>query len=155
MDEDRNLVKIAVKEGTDEDFPPLSELYKKIIKERLEQRRLLATRIELLQPVYMPVNVTATVYVKLHYENTKESIKETIREKINYLSSDKNFGDILKFDEVFHAIEALDCVEYVYDLSLRPRSYAGAKVMDSDILPDKNCLLYPGDIRIETVTFES
>ena len=154
MDEGRNLVRIAVKQGTDEDFPRLSDMYRKIIRERIEERRLLTTRVELIQPVYMPVNVTATVYVKMHYENAKEKIEQRINEKIDYLSTDKNFGEPLKFDEVFHAIEMLDCVEYVYELSLRPKSLAGAKMHDADVWPDQNCLLFPGEIRVETVTFD-
>ncbi|MBE5918238.1 MAG: hypothetical protein E7272_00185 [Pseudobutyrivibrio ruminis] len=154
MDEERNLVKIAVKQGTDEGFPRLSDIYQKIIKERVEERRLLTTRVELIQPIYMPVNVNATVYVKTHFDNAASMIEETIRERIDYLNSEKNFGEVLKFDELFHAIEMLDCVEYVYDLSLRPKTLSGAKMRDADVVPDKNCLLYPGEIHIETVTFE-
>ena len=154
MDESRNLVKIAVKQGTDEDFPRLSDMYQRIIRERLEERRLLTTRVELVQPLYMPVNVSATVYVKMHFENAAARIEEVIREKVDYLNSSKNFGDPLKFDEVFHAIEMLDCVEYVYDLSLRPKSFSGARMQDADVIPAGNCLLYPGEIRVETVTFE-
>ncbi|MCR5054144.1 MAG: baseplate J/gp47 family protein [Lachnospiraceae bacterium] len=155
MDEERNLVRITVKQGTDENFPRLSEVYKKIIKERIEERRLLTTRVELIQPVYMPVNVAGTVYIKSHYDDAEKIIEETIANKIDYINSDKNFGEILKFDEVFHAIEMLDCVEYVYELSLRPKSVNGAKMVDADILPDANCLLYPGQIQVETVNFEN
>ena len=154
MDEARNLVKIAVKQGTDEEYPRISKMYEKIIHERLEARRLLTTRIELVQPVYMPVNVNATVYIKPHYENAAAIIEENIKKKIDYLNSDRNFGDVLRFDEVFHMIETLECVEYVYELSLRPNSFAGAKMQDADVVPDMNCLLYPGFIRIETLTFE-
>ena len=153
-DEGKNLVQIAVKPGTDEPYPRLSEIYSKMIRERLEERRLLTTRIELVQPVYTAVNVSGSVYVKLHYEHSLEEITETIRKHVDYLNSDKNFGERLRFDEVFHAIEMLDCVEYVYDLSLRPQSTAGAKVEDADICPNINCLLYPGKIDIETISFE-
>ncbi len=154
MDESRNLVKIAVKQGTDEDFPRLSKMYERIIRERLEARRLLTTRIELVQPIYMPVNVNATVYVKPHFESAAAEIEESINKRIDYLNSDRNFGDVLRFDEVFHMIETLECVEYVYELSLRPNSFAGAKMRDADIVPDANCLLYPGYIRVEALTFE-
>ena len=152
MDESKNLVSIAVKPGVDEEFPRLPQLYEVTIKKRLEQRRLLTTRIELVQPVYTQVNVSGTVYVKLHYDNAKEEIIETVKSRIDYLNSDKNFGDRLHFDEVFHAIEMLDCVEFVYDLSIRPKSTSAAKMEDADILPAFNCLLYPGHINIETVT---
>lgn len=155
MDEERNLVKIAVKENTDREFPRLSDIYQRIIKERIDERRLLTTRVELIQPAYVPVNVRATVYVKLHFENAAARIEEVIREKTDYINSDKNFGDVLKFDDVFHAIELLDCVEYVYELSMRPKTPAFASMRDNDIVPRDNCLLYPGDIRVEAVTFES
>ncbi len=152
MDDTKNLVSIAVKPGTDEEFPKLPELYQTIIMKRLEQRRLLTSRIELVQPVYVEVNVKGTVYVKLHYDNCEEDIEAVVKQHIDYLNSDKNFGDRLHFDEVFHAIEMLDCVEFVYDLSIRPKSMAVAKMEDADIIPDYNCLLYPGQISIETVT---
>ena len=152
MDETKNLVSIAVKPGTDEEFPKLPKLYQTIIMKRLEQRRLLTTRIELVQPVYTEVNVSGTVYVKLHYENCVKEIEDTVRRHIDYLNSEKNFGDRLHFDEVFHAIEVLDCVEFVYDLSIRPKSKHAAKMEDADIIPAYNCLLCPGQIRIETVT---
>ena len=109
----------------------------------------------MVQPVYMPVNVLATVYVKLRYEDAAKMIEESIKEHIDYLNSKKNFGELLKFDEVFHSIEMLECVEYVYELSLRPKSLSGAKLIDADILPDNNCLLYPGEIKVETLTFEN
>ena len=102
----------------------------------------------------MPVNVNAVVYVKQHYEGASKAIENAIKRKIDYLNSEKNFGEALKFDEVFHAVESLECVEYVYELSLRPQSPAGAVMRDADVVPDMNCLLYPGNIRIEALTLE-
>ncbi len=154
MDEARNLVRIAVMQGTDDEHPRLSKMYEKIIKNRLEERRLLTTRVELVQPQYVPVNVMATVYVKLHYDNAAQKIEEVIRQRVDYTTTEKNFGQILKFDEIFHAIETLDCVEYVYELSLKPGAGNGAKVRDADVIPGRNCLLYPGEIRVETMSFE-
>ncbi len=155
MDEEKNLVSIAVKPGTDEPFPGLPDIYRRMLMRRLEERRLLTTRVELIAPAYMAVNVSGTVYVKLHYEHSVNEIEDVIRGHVDYLHSDKNFGETLHFDEVFHAIEMLECVEYIYDLSLRPQTVALAKMEDADIVPAANCLLYPGQIHIETITFES
>lgn len=154
MDEDKNMARIAVKPGNDEEFPKLTDYYKKIIMGYLDSRRLLSTRIELVSPVYTKVNVTGTVYVKLNYDNSLEQIERCIREKIDYIHTDKNFGDRLSFDDCFHAIELLDCVRNVYDLSVLPHSIAHARLVEADIVPDDNCLLYPGDIKIEIVTYE-
>ena len=154
MDQGRNLVRISVKPGTDDEFPHLLESYKTVIRRQLELRRLLTTRVELVSPVYTQVDVNGTIYVKMHYDNSRELIEETIRQKVDYLNSDRNFGELLKFDDVFHAIELLDCVEYIYELSLRPKTSAHAKMQDSDILPAENCLLVPGNINLELITFE-
>ncbi|MBP5606857.1 MAG: hypothetical protein J6X66_01135 [Lachnospiraceae bacterium] len=154
MDEARNLVRIAVMQGTDEEHPMLSNMYEKIIRSRLEERRLLTTRVELVQPLYVPVNVSAIVYVKLHYDNADKAIEEVVKQKVDYTTTDRNFGQILKFDEIFHAIEMLECVEYVYELSLKPGPGGGARLKDADVQPGNNCLLYPGDIRIEVLRFD-
>ena len=65
------------------------------------------------------------------------------------MHSDKNFGDVLRFNEVFHAIEDLDCVEFVYDLSLQPQHSSQAKLKDADIYPAENCLLCAGTLALE------
>ncbi|MDD6038850.1 MAG: baseplate J/gp47 family protein [bacterium] len=149
MDEEYNRVRIAVKPGTDEERPCLSDTYRKIIEQELEHRRLLTTRIEIISPVYEPVDVRGTIYVKPVYKNCKEQIEQVIREQIDYLHSDRNFGDILRFNEVFHAIEDLECVEFVYALSLQPKHSNQAKLKETDIYPAFNCLLYPGTIVLE------
>ena len=149
MDEEHNRVRIAVKPGTDEEHPRLSDTYREIIEQELENRRLLTTRIEIIPPVYEPVNVRGTVYVKPVYKNCREQIERVIREQIDYVHSDKNFGDVLRFNEVFHAIEDLECVEFVYALSMQPQHSNQAKLKETDIYPALNCLLYPGTISLE------
>lgn len=146
----QNLVRIAVMPGTDEAFPDLSEVYRREILRQLEERRLLTTRIEILPPVYTPVDVQGTIYVKRQYENSLVLIEETIRRKVDYLSSGRNFGEVLKFDEVFHEIESLDCVEFIYELSLYPQNPGLARLVEADIVPGENCLCYAGNIRLQT-----
>ena len=48
----------------------------------------------------------------------------------------------------------LECVEYVYDLSIRPQMTTAARMEDADIVPAWNCLLYAGRFSIETIMFE-
>ncbi len=153
VNEADNCVRIAVKPGTDEPFPKLSDIYCSVIRQELDDRRLLGTRIEIVQPVYEPVNVRGTIYVKPTYENCREQIEQAIRERLDYIGSDCNFGQVLKFNEVFHAVESLDCVEFIYDLSLQPQHVSQAKQKDADIYPIENCLLYTGDLALEIDVF--
>lgn len=149
LNESRNLVRIAVKPGTDEEFPKLSDTYKKALLKQLEDKRLLTTKIEIIPPIYTAIDVHGTIYVKNQYENTMEQIEQAIRKKIDYIHSDRNFGVPLKFDEVFHAIEELDCVDFIYELSMYPQEPALAKLVDSDIIPGENVLCYAGEISLE------
>lgn len=154
MDELENLVHISVMPGTDEEKPRLSETYKKAIAHELSERRLITTRFQIMSPVYVAVSARSTVYVKRHFSNCQEKIEQRFREKLDYLSSDRNFGDVLKFEEVFRAVEELDCVEFIYELALIPENMKRARIIDTDIHPQENCLLYPGEIDLEIVTYE-
>ncbi len=154
MDELENQVHIAVMPGTDEEHPTLSEEYKKAIYNRLYERRLITTRFQILSPVYTGVSVKCTVYVKRHFSDCREQIEKTLKNELNYAATEKNFGDVLKFEDVFRTLEELDCVEYVYELYIRPENGKYAHLKESNIYPAENCLLYPGQLDIEIITYE-
>ncbi len=153
MDEMENLIHISVMPGTDEERPKLSETYRKAISEALSDRRLITTRFQILSPVYVGVSIRATVYIKRHFADCRERIEERIRENVDYVEGNRNFGEVLKFEEVFRAVEELDCVEFIYEMTLLPENIKRARVIDTDIHPVENCLLYTKDIELETVTY--
>ncbi|MCD8068668.1 MAG: baseplate J/gp47 family protein, partial [Lachnospiraceae bacterium] len=155
MDESRNTVRVAVKPGTGDAFPQLSDQYRKIISGYLDLRRLLTTRIEITGPVYVKVDVQGTVYVKRHSRDSLRQIEQTLREALDCVESDRNFGEPIRFDQVFHRLEEQSCVEFVYELSLKPRNPGLARVVDSDVFPAEGVLCYAGDIQIETVVGRS
>ncbi len=151
MDELDNLVHIAVLPGTDEEFPRLSKQYIDAITKTLSERRLITTRFQILPPVYVGVSVKLTVYVKRQFSDSREQIEKRVKQLINYVDGEKNFGDPLTFEEVFAGIENLDCVDFVYDLFMQPENLKHAMLRDSNIYPAENCLLYPGQIMLETI----
>ncbi len=152
MDENKNMVRLAVLPDSDEKFPRLSPIYTNKITERLKERRLITAQFEIVKPSFVAVGVKCTVYVKSHYTDCREKIQERIKAKIDYINSEKNFGDRLRFEDVFHAIEDLSCVEYVYDLSLHSENGKLAVMKEYDIYPRYDCLCYPGEIILELVT---
>ena len=154
MNKEKNQVQIAVKPYSKENYPKLSQLYQNAIYERLEGRRLLTTKIELMQPVYVEVSVQGTIYAKSHYEGSREQIEKVVREELDYINSNKNFGQRLHFDELFHKIEALDCVEFVYELTANSKNNQFAVKVGLDIQPADHCLLIPGEINLEINTVE-
>ncbi|MCR5748236.1 MAG: baseplate J/gp47 family protein [Lachnospiraceae bacterium] len=154
MDELENLVHISVMPDTDARFPVLSEEYRDAISKTLSDRRLITTRFAVLAPIYVGVAVRATVYVKRHFSDCRERIEERIRYIVDYTKNDRNFGDMLSFEEVYTGVEELECVEYVYELFLRPDNLKRAAVRESNIYPGENCLLYPGQLELEIITYD-
>lgn len=143
-------VHVAVRPASLKPNVRLSKQYKKMIGFALDRHRLLGTVVILEQPVYLPIHVYGKVIVKEQYTNAEKIIQKTIYEYLDYIHSEKNFGEILKFDKVFAAIERLDCVASIRSLSIKPARLGLASIEGVDICPIPNCLLYPGDIRIET-----
>jgi hypothetical protein len=152
MDDNKNLVRIAVLPDSDERFPKLSKIYADKIEERLSERRLITSQFQILRPSFAAIGVKCTVYVKRHYSDCRKQIEDRIRAKVDYINSDRNFGDRLMFEDVFHSIEDLPCVEYVYDLSLHSENNKLAQMKEYDIYPRFDCLCYPGEIDLELVT---
>ncbi len=153
MDERENVVHITVMPDTGEAHPKLSENYRKAIADRIEIHRLITTRFQIMPPIYCGVAVRSTVYVKSHYGDCRQIIEERFREAMDYENTEKNFGDVLSFEEVFRYVEDLGCVDYIYELSMRPENPKGARLVDSDIHPVENCLLHLGHIDLEIITY--
>lgn len=148
-DEKQNQIQITVKPVSSNPFPRLSEIYRKAILKQLETARLLTVNINIRQPVYVPVHVRGTIYVEPHYEGCRSQIEAVIREQLDYITTERNFGERFHFNKLFQQIENLECVKYVYDLSVTLSGQTNAVQKGLDIQPHNNCLLYPGDIELE------
>lgn len=153
MNKDRNMVKIVVKPGTDEPFPQLSEIYRKNILNHLEDKRLLTTKICILNPQYVPVDVHGTIYVNGSSKNSRQEIEAVIYQTVDYLKSDKTFGERLRFEELFQHIQSLDCVEYIYDLHMVSQKPGLARSEEADIVPSEECLCYVGQLYLDIGTY--
>ena len=70
------------------------------------------------------------------------------------MDTDKSSGEPLRYDEVFYALEGLDCVEYVADLALFPENPGEVRVKENDIYPPSNGLCYAGEISLEIRSYE-
>ncbi|MBO4457644.1 MAG: baseplate J/gp47 family protein [Butyrivibrio sp.] len=147
-----NTVKVVVLPESDEKFPKLPGIYIDKITDRLSDRRLLATKFAIVKPCFVPIGVKCTAYVKRHYASAEKQIEESIRNQIDYLKSDRNFGEKLRFEDVFSAIEELDCVDHIYNLTLHSENGKLATAKEYDIYPRYDVLCYPGDIQLEIVT---
>jgi len=151
-DDTNNNIYVTLMPYSDKKNQGISKLYADVIMEYLQARRMLTTKVMLVQPVYVPVDVQGTIYVKKNYKNYDGEIRELINRALNYAEGPQNFGEILSFHDLFHEIEQLDCVDFVYDFSITPRDRTHAKLSGMDIQPDNNALLIPGELFVDIET---
>ncbi len=143
----KNLVKIAVKPYTEEELPKLSENYLRQLRDYLEPRRMLTTRIEICQPRYVPVGVYAVLSIRGMRAHAETETERVLRGLLDHVNGPQGFGGFLRFNEVYQALNALPFVEAVDALSLYPES-RDAVLLGSDIRMDDDSLCYPGTIRL-------
>jgi hypothetical protein len=148
-DETNNLVKIAVKPYTEESFQLLSNEYVQQITRWIEPRRMITTKVEIIQPRYISINVQASVYVKSYFHNAYKQIEDMLRKELDYINSEHSFGETIRFNEVYEKLEAMDCVEFVYKLGLMPHVRSGVEMKGLDICLGSQCLCCLGRLDLE------
>lgn len=146
---DGNTIAVVVKPNSKEAFPKISREYEMAMMDYLEERRMLTTKIQIRQPVYIPIHIKVGVYTKNHYENCEEIIANCLREKLNGIDSEVNFGEVLSFREIYNCVHELDCVEDIIELTVYTDHAYGTKKMGKDIVMPFNGLYYAGSFKID------
>lgn len=146
---DGNTIAVVVKPNSRETFPQISNIYQKVMMDFLEERRMLTTRIEIRQPIYIPVHVKVGLHIKNHYENCEEIIINCLKDKLNGIDSEVNFGETLSFREIYNCINELDCVEDITELTIFTDQIYGIKKVGKDIVMPFNALYYAGTLKID------
>lgn len=148
-----NLVKLVVKPYTEKERPKLSALYLKQLSANLDRRRMLTTRIDLISPRYVRIDVVVKLFVKPHFEQAEEEICSLLRRSLDYVTTDVPFGSWIRFGEIYDALSDLPCVVRVDSLRLIPEDKQDIAVSSSDFKLSDRALCYPGEIRLELNTF--
>jgi hypothetical protein len=108
------------------------------------------TRINIVKAEYAAVNVQLNVRVKPHYTECERMIEDVIRQQTDYINAEHEFGEVLQYERLYHAISSLDCVTEIIELELSTENSVFAKKQELNIKPEEICLLYPGKIEITT-----
>ena len=150
--EQQNLVRITIKCYTEDDKPQLPACYLEQITRRLEQYRMISTRVELCQPQYVPIDVTAVVHVRRYYENARAEIEEMLRRELDYITSDHTFGETIRFTKLYRKLETQPCVDGVYLLTMHPAPGSDAVMQGADIVLGESSLCHLGKLTLEINT---
>lgn len=124
-----NTLSIVVKAGGKRG---LTESYRKNILAHLEKYRLLGTRIQIIAPYPVRMEVFLDIAVKPHYRLAKEQIRQTVEEYFGKLAM--QFGPVVVYSELYGRIDMLECVAAVHDMTLDVRDGKAVRLQDGNIL---------------------
>ncbi len=144
-----NRVAIIVKPNSSKPFPVVSDLYVNAITEYLNKYRLITTQIDILSPVYVPIDVSGVIYVKPNYKNAGKIIKDLIADELSSIDNDKDFGCEIVYGDLYSKIESLECVDIIYSFFLDVVSPYARKLVNSNIKLEKNALSYLKNYNVE------
>jgi hypothetical protein len=148
-DPEENLVRIAVKPYGEDAFPTLSPLYAEYIRKYMDKRRMIGTSVELVPPVYVPVNIHVVVYAVGYYEDVKGTIEDFLRKALDGVKGDMRFGATISYNSLYKGLEALDAVKSLYDFDMAPGDWENARPEGPDIILGDDALCCPGHFEIE------
>jgi hypothetical protein len=154
FDSAKNIMRVAVKpySSEEEPLPKLSPGHIEHISRWLDKRRMITTVVELCQPVYVPIDVKASVYVKSYFENADAEIKQFIRQALDGVSTDIPFGSAVSYNQLFKALEELPCIDSLHELGISTRAGRYTKSVGTDIQLGDDALYYAQQISIEIIT---
>lgn len=151
VNHNNNLVKLVVMPYSMEEQPEVSEKYKDKILKYVDKHRLLTTNVILEQPKYVPIEVNGEIFAKAHHKNAQSLVDALLEELLDYVNSDKGFGEKIVFGEIYNKIEKLSCVEYIRNLSIKVQGPNGRTSIGEDIQLDYNELCYLKSTNIKII----
>lgn len=143
----KNRVKIAVKPHAEGARPRLSQAYIRQIAAFLEPRRMLTTQIQICQPRYVPVSVTASLTVRGMEDAARRQVEDFLRQELDYVNGPQEFGGWVRLNELYQKLGGLPFVGTVEALTLFPESQGGV-LISGDVRLDDDALCCPGEIRL-------
>lgn len=143
----KNRVRIAVKPHAEGERPKLSQAYIHQIAAFLEPRRMLTTQIQICQPRYVPVSVTASLSVRGMEDEARRQAEDFLRQELDYVNGPQDFGSWVRLNELYQKLSSLPFVGMVEALGLFPESQGGM-LLGGDIRLEDDALCCPGEIRL-------
>ena len=143
-----NTVVVAVQPGSARPLPLLGERYRRRIREHLETARLLTTDIEVVPARYVGVSVYGRISLVENNSRGRERVVALLRAEIDTVSSG-TFGRGADYGRIFSALEMMEEVRGILQLSLEYIGAGGRKNEHGDIIVSPDSLCYLDETGIE------
>lgn len=144
---EKNLIRLVAMPVSTKRHPLLSPEYVTQIKAFMEECRMLTTKVELLQPQYVPIHVAGCLVMETNHKNGQEEVNTILERWLNHIEGDGNFGAFIRFYDLHRLLMELPSVVAIEHL--RISSGQGATTVGMDIQMDFNSICYLGNLEIE------
>ena len=149
QDRSANEVMVVVKPYSKKVSPKLSETYRKMIESYVEDYRLLNTKVTVVSPAYVGIEVYGKIVLNEDSKEARKRVMERIRDLIDYQKQERPFGTVISYGKVFTSMEAMDEIKMIRELSLEKNGSAAYKNDRGDILCQEDALSYVERMNIE------
>lgn len=143
-----NTVVVAVKPAASVRRPQLSEVYRRLIAQNLERYRLLTTDIRVVSAQYVGISVYGRV--ALCQGADRADVVRLLEERLDGITPGA-FGRKADYGRLFAALEMMEQVQSVQQLSLEYVGAGGSKNEQGDILVAPDSLSYLREVSIEFI----
>ena len=144
-----NEVVVVVKPQSVEKRPVLGSVYQKMIEDYIEPYRLVNTKISIVSPEYVGVEVHGKIALYQDAPEVRREIEECLRDEIEYKRKKAPFGSQIAYGRLFTKLEALPGVRQVQDLTLERIGNAADKNERGDIILHEDALSFLEAIDLE------
>lgn len=149
QDRGMNEVMVVVKPHSTSAKPKLSAVYRQMIEESIENVRLINTKVTVISPEYVGIEVHGKIRLQTYTEEAKEAVRRCIEQSISYQGKERPFGNVISYGQLFTRLESMDEVKRVQELALEKNGSSAVKNDRGDILCQEDALCYAEMINIE------
>ena len=146
---DKNEVVVVVKPYSEKLRPPLSEYYKEKILEHIEDKRLINTKVTVVSPTYVGIEVHGRIRLTSLGKSEQQEVLSCIENMIRPAEGENGFGRGVILGKIYAKLEMLKQVRQIHELSLERTGAGAVKNQRGDILLEERSLSYIKTIEIE------
>ncbi|MDO4540790.1 MAG: baseplate J/gp47 family protein, partial [Syntrophomonadaceae bacterium] len=137
---DENAVSVVVQPYTNAMVQKLNPAYEENIYRQLGGRHLIGTRINVLSPEYVGIDIFVEIAVKPYYRDARERIEEVVNGF--FASGVGDFGGTIYYSTIYGLLDTLDCVEEIRSLAIDAQGKGITRTLNGDVMLPQNGIAY-------------
>lgn len=137
---DENAVSIVVQPFAIGGVQQLNQAYMENIQRHLEHRHLIGTRVNVLSPEYIGIQLFAEILTKPYYRDAKERIQQAVEDFFGHAVWE--FGRPVQYSSIYGIIDTLDCVVGVQSLVIDAEGKGMSRSVNGDVILPPNGMAY-------------